>query len=166
MPIGLHNLKRFPGSVRKRKDIGRGLGSGHGAFSTRGVKGQRSRSGGTGGIHKRAIKLLFHQVPKMSDFTPRHPKYDLVNLDDLEARFLAGSSVDRRAFVRAGLADRRAWGVKVLGQGKLTKALTVVADAYSASAKAAIEAAGGKALLVREAQTEVKPQSAKRNAKH
>lgn len=150
MSIGLHNLKRFPGSVRKRKDIGRGLGSGHGAFSTRGVKGQRARSGGTGGIHKRAIKRLFHQVPKMSDFTPRHPKYDLVNLDDLEARFSAGSSVDHRAFVRAGLADRRAWGVKVLGQGKLTKALTVVADAYSASAKAAIEAAGGRALTSKE----------------
>lgn len=150
MSIGLHNLKRFPGSVRKRKDIGRGLGSGHGAYSTRGVKGQRARTGGSKGIHKRSIKLLYAQVPKLSDFTIRHPKFEVVNLDDLETHFAAGATVDRRELVRAGFAEKSSWGVKVLAQGKLTKALTVVADAYSAAAKAAIEAAGGKALTRQE----------------
>lgn len=148
MSMGLHNLQRFPRSVRRRKRIGRGLGSGHGAFSTRGVKGQRARSGGVAGIGRRSLKSLIAHLPKFKGMKRAIPKLRIVSTDQLERHFPAGAQVSGSALVAAGLIDRAAYGVKVLtGVGKLSKPLTVTANGFSAKAKKMIEDAGGKAIV-------------------
>jgi large subunit ribosomal protein L15 len=150
--IGLHSLKPAPGSRRDRKRIGRGHGSGHGKTSGRGHKGAGSRSGarkkpgfegGQNPIHMRMRKLRGPNKKMSMPFEPFRTHTQAVNLADLEARFDAGAAVDPAALKAAGLATRRDVPVKVLGQGELTKALTVHAHGFSKSARAAIEAAGG-----------------------
>src|SRR3990167_7425188 len=86
----LHNLTPFRGSRKKAKRIGRGLGSGHGAYSTRGMKGQRSRSGGSKGLKARGMKQLILRIPKLSGFRSRHEKGARINVDRLEELFTAG----------------------------------------------------------------------------
>ncbi|MDO8560350.1 MAG: 50S ribosomal protein L15 [bacterium] len=148
MTVGLHNLRRFPNSVRPRKRVGRGLGSGHGAFSTRGVKGQRARTGGAKGIARRSLKHLIMHLPKFKGQKPSAPKERTVTTDQLERKFPAGATVSGRTLVAARLVDTDRQGIKVLAGGKpMTKALTVQADAFSAGAKKMIEAAGGKAQV-------------------
>ncbi|MDD5110407.1 MAG: 50S ribosomal protein L15 [Patescibacteria group bacterium] len=150
MAIGLHNLRRSPNSAHRPKRIGRGLGSGHGAFSTRGVKGQRARSGGTAGINRRALKAMVVHYPKFKGMRRAYPKLATVTTDQLERHFPMGGQVDGSALVSAGLITTAAHGIKILHgrNGKLSHPMTVTADAYSASAKQLIEKAGGKALMV------------------
>jgi large subunit ribosomal protein L15 len=154
--IGLHNLKPAPGSRKARKRVGRGEGSGTGKTSGRGQKGYGSRSGAKdrarfeGGqmpIHMRMRKLRGPHMKKSMPFEMFRTHTQPVNLEDLEARFEAGSEVTIEAMKAAGLATRK-HPVKVLARGELTKKLTVHANAFSASAKAAIEAAGGSAVVV------------------
>lgn len=143
----LHTLTPFKGSRKKTKRIGRGLGSGHGAYSTRGVKGQRARSGGSHGLKARGMKQIIRRIPKLSGFRSIHEKIKSINLSKLEELFSAGETVTPLMLVRRGALHSPKRGklasVKLLGEGTLTKALTVRGCAVSASAKEKIEKAGG-----------------------
>jgi large subunit ribosomal protein L15 len=139
----LSNLKPKKGSRHAKKRVGRGPGSGHGKTAARGEKGQKSRSGfsrqpgfegGQMPLHRRLPKRGFTNIFKK--------EYAVVNLADLE-RFDNGATVDEAALRQAGLVKGRYDGIKVLGNGKLSKKLTVSATKFSATAKSAIEAAGG-----------------------
>jgi len=155
--IGLHNLAPAPGSRRARKRVGRGEGSGTGKTSGRGQKGYGSRSGAKdrarfeGGqmpIHMRMRKLRGPHMKKSMPFEPFRTHTQTVNLRDLEARFDKGDEVTPEALREHGLGTRKGIPVKVLAKGELSKPLTVHAHAFSGAARAAIEAAGGTAVVV------------------
>jgi large subunit ribosomal protein L15 len=155
--VGLHTLAPAPGSRRDRKRVGRGEGSGTGKTSGRGQKGygsragakQRSRfEGGQNPIHMRMRKLRGPNKKMSMPFEPFRTHTQPVNLADLEARFDAGATVDPDTLKAAGLASRRGIPVKVLGEGELTKKLTVSAHGFSKSARERIEAAGGTCQLI------------------
>ena len=155
--IGLHNLKPAANSRKDRKRVGRGHGSGMGKTSGRGHKGAGSRAGakdrarfegGQNPIHMRMRKLRGPNKKMSMPFEPFRTHTQAVNLEDLEARFESGASVDVAALKAAGLATRRDIPVKVLGRGELSKPLTVHAHGFSKSARAAIESAGGTAQLI------------------
>jgi large subunit ribosomal protein L15 len=157
--IGLHSLKPAPGSRRPRKRVGRGEGSGTGKTSGRGQKGYGSRSGakdrarfegGQNPIHMRMRKLRGPHMKKSMPFEPFRTHTQAVNLLDLEARFDAGAAETLEAMTAKGLARRKGVPVKVLAKGELTKALTVHAHGFSASARTQIEAAGGVCQLIEE----------------
>jgi len=156
-PIGLHNLKPAPGSRRPRKRVGRGEGSGFGKTAGRGQKGYGSRSGAKdrarfeGGqmpIHMRMRKLRGPHMKKSMPFEMFRTATQGVNVQDLEARFDKGADVTLDALKTAGLAKKADVPVKILAKGEITKPLTVHAHKFSASAKAAIEAAGGTVVVV------------------
>jgi large subunit ribosomal protein L15 len=156
-PIGLHSLKPAPGSRKPRKRVGRGHGSGTGKTSGRGHKGYGSRSGAKdrarfeGGqmpIHMRMRKLRGPHMKKSMPFEPFRTHTQAVNLRDLEARFDKGAEVTLQALAAAGLSNRKGVPVKVLAKGELTKSLTVHAHGFSASAREAIESAGGACVVV------------------
>ena len=155
--IGLHSLKPAPGSRKARKRIGRGEGSGTGKTSGRGQKGAGSRAGSKdrtrfeGGqmpIHMRMRKLRGPHMKKSMPFEPFRTHTQPVNLSDLEKRFDAGSEVTPEDLAKAGIAKRKNVPVKVLAKGDLSKALTVHAHAFSATARERIEAAGGTCVTV------------------
>jgi large subunit ribosomal protein L15 len=155
--IGLHTLAPPPGSRRPRKRIGRGEGSGTGKTSGRGQKGAGSRAGSKqranfeGGqmpIHMRMRKLRGPHMKKSMPFEPFRTHTQPVNLDALESRFDAGAEVTIELMQANGLATRKGIPVKVLAKGELTKALTVHAHAFSATARQRIEAAGGTCTTV------------------
>jgi len=134
---------------RRSKRVGRGDGSGKGKTSGRGTKGQKSRAGARirpgfeGGQTP-----IFQRLPKVRGISRRQPqKASVVNLNDLEKFFAAGARVDSVALAKAGLVARSARKVKILGEGKLTKPLTVNM-VTSESAKEKIEKAGGKVISV------------------
>jgi large subunit ribosomal protein L15 len=155
--IGLHNLKPNPGSRRPRKRVGRGEGSGMGKTSGRGHKGAGARSGSKSRMSEEGGQMPLHMqmrklrgpTKKMSmPFEPFRTHTQPVNLGDLEDRFDAGAEVTLDALKDKGLGTRKGIAVKVLAKGDLTKALTVHAHAFSASAREKIEAAGGTAVVV------------------
>jgi large subunit ribosomal protein L15 len=151
--IGLHSLKPAEGSRHRKKRIGRGEGSGTGKTSGRGQKGWGARSGNgrqvnlEGGqmpIHMRQRKLRGPHMKKSMPFeqfgrTHTQP----VNLRDLEARFDDGATVGPAELAANGLATRKGVPVKILGQGDLTKKLTITAHGFSKTAREKIESAGG-----------------------
>jgi len=150
--FGLHTLKPAPGSRRARKRIGRGEGSGTGKTSGRGQKGAGSRAGAKtrhnfeGGqmpVHMRMRKLRGPHMKKSMPFEPFRTYTQAVNIADLEARFESGDSVTLETLASHGLCTKKGIPVKVLAKGSLSKPLTVEAHAFSAAARAAIEAAGG-----------------------
>jgi len=150
--IGLHNLRPAPGSRRPRKRVGRGEGSGTGKTSGRGQKGWGSRSGakrrarfegGQNPIHMRMRKLRGPHMRKSMPFEPFRTHTQPVNIADLQQRFDAGAEVTVELMKAAGLGTRKGIPIKVLAKGDLTKALTVHAHAFSATARERIEAAGG-----------------------
>ncbi|OGY45557.1 MAG: 50S ribosomal protein L15 [Candidatus Buchananbacteria bacterium RIFCSPHIGHO2_02_FULL_38_8] len=147
MELTLHNLKLAKGSKRKIKRMGRGNASGHGTYSGRGQKGQRARSGGKKGLKRRGLHQLLKNKPKLGGFKSLKSKMAIVNLDQLEKVFTIGEIVDGKKLIAKNLIKSNKTGVKILGQGKLTKKLTVIADAFSDSAKKAIMEVGGKAEL-------------------
>jgi len=157
--IGLHNLKPAPGSRHPRKRVGRGEGSGVGKTSGRGHKGAGSRSGakkkvgfegGQNPIHMRMRKLRGPTKKTSMPFEKFRTRTQPVNLADLEARFDKGAEVSPDALRAAGLATRRSVPVKILGQGELSKSLTVHAHGFSAVAREKIEAAGGTCVTLEE----------------
>ncbi|MFD0702640.1 50S ribosomal protein L15 [Slackia equolifaciens] len=142
----LKDLVPAEGSTKKRKRVGRGNGSGYGKTAGRGMNGQKSRAGGgkrngfEGGQTPLAMRL-----PKLPGFrNPNRVEYAPVNVSRLDLRFEAGAVVDHQALVDAGIIKNVDVLVKVLGDGEITKPLTVKVDKVSASAAAKIEAAGGK----------------------
>ncbi|MBU0983908.1 MAG: 50S ribosomal protein L15 [candidate division Zixibacteria bacterium] len=147
--MDLHNLKPAAGSKKTRKRVGRGPGSGLGKTSGRGHKGQGSRSGGgnrPAGFEGGQMPL-YRQLPKFGFFNKFKKEYQIVNLVDL-ARVEAGE-VSPETLQEAGLIRNASQPVKILGNGNVEKAYSVKAAAFSKSAAAKIEAAGGKAEVVK-----------------
>lgn len=144
----LHELQPAPGSRKERDRVGRGIGSGNGKTSGRGHKGQNARSGGGVRIGFEGGQTpLFRRLPKRG-FTNIHRKeYAIVNLEALN-RFEDGTEVTPELLLETGVVSKLKAGIKVLGNGELTKKLTVKAHKFSASAKEAIEAAGGTTEVI------------------
>ena len=145
----LHNLFPFPEERKTRRRVGRGSGSGLGCTAGKGNKGQNARAGG--GVRpgfEGGQMPLQRRLPKRGFNNIFATKYANVKISDLEAKFEAGSVVDTKALVEAGIIKKSLDGIKVLGNGELTKALTVQAAAFTASAKEKIEKAGGKAEVI------------------
>jgi len=141
--MDLQSLTNTPGARHRRKRLGRGMASGKGKTSGKGHKGQMARKG-----HKHKLAFeggqmpLIRRLPKRGFKNPARKEFLAVNLTGLD-RFDAGATVDPDAMRKAGLVKGAADGIKILGRGEITKTLTVKANAFSASAKAKIEAAGG-----------------------
>ena len=142
----LNDLRPAEGSKKNRKRLGRGNSSGTGTTAGRGYKGQLSRSGGGKGKgFEGGQQPLAMRLPKLPGFINHgRVEYAPVNVSRLEALFEAGETVDAESLVAKGVIKSDFIPVKVLGDGELTKALTVKVDKVSASAQAKIEAAGGK----------------------
>jgi large subunit ribosomal protein L15 len=139
----LNNLKPKKGARHAKKRVGRGPGSGHGKTAGRGEKGQKSRSGFSRTLGFEGGQMPLHRrLPKRGFTNIFKKEYAVINLADLE-RFDNGATVDETALRQAGLVKGQNDGIKVLGNGKLSKKLTVSATKFSATAKSAIEAAGG-----------------------
>lgn len=144
----LHNLKIAEGSRHLPKKVGRGLGSGMGKTSTRGQKGQGARQGRKVPIGFEGGQLpLYRRVPKHGFTNYGRVEYNIVKLADLEANFDDGATVDTLALWSCYLIHNLNKPVKVLGGSELTKKLNVKVQGYTKSAKAAIEAKGGKAEI-------------------
>jgi large subunit ribosomal protein L15 len=149
MGTTLHTLKGPAGATRNRKRIGRGPGSGTGEQSGKGVKGQKARTGHHGarfGFEGGQMPMQ-RRFPKKGFKNPFRVQVFAVNVRDLEGRFQSGT-VDLAALQDVGLVPRREKAVKILGDGDLTKKLTVKAHAFSTSAKEKIEKAGGAVEVV------------------
>jgi large subunit ribosomal protein L15 len=145
----LHDLKPRPGAKHRRKRLGQGESSGHGKTSGRGGKGQTARSGSSIRVGFEGGQMpLIRRIPKRGFNNVRHgTSYVAVNVDSLN-RFDDGARVDAAMLRKAGLANGPADGIKILGDGELTRKLTVSAHAFSASAKAKIEAKGGTCEVI------------------
>jgi large subunit ribosomal protein L15 len=168
--LNLHSLK--PAQPRKdRKRVGRGMGSGKGRYSGRGIKGQKSRSGShympvgfEGGqmpIDMRLPKLRGNTSADAMPIGPFRTSTQPVNLRDLEARFEAGAEVSPDTLVTARLIKNTKIDIKILGSGELTKKLSVSAHGFSKTAKEKIEAAGGTVSWLRGEPVEKKPKRSK-----
>ncbi|HEY7166696.1 MAG TPA: 50S ribosomal protein L15 [Candidatus Binatia bacterium] len=146
--MNLSDLRPAPGSNKKRKRVGRGDGSGHGKTSCRGHKGQGARSGGnTKPGFEGGQMPLQRRVPKRGFRNPFKVEMTVINLDQLDV-FSEGTEVTPELLQTRGLLRGKGRQVKILGDGVISKALTVKAHAFSAKAKEKIEASGGKAELV------------------
>jgi large subunit ribosomal protein L15 len=145
----LHDLKPRPGAKHRRKRLGQGESSGRGKTAGRGGKGQTARSGSSIRIGFEGGQMpLIRRIPKRGFNNSRHgTTYIPVNVESLNV-FEDGAQVDIAALKSVGLANGPGDGIKVLGTGDVTKKLSVVAHAFSASAKAKIEAKGGTCELV------------------
>ena len=144
----LHELSPVPGSNKKAFRVGRGAGSGNGKTAGKGHKGQNARSGGgvRPGFEGGQMPLM-RRIPKRGFVNIFATKYATINVSDLN-RFEDGAVVDEKALVEAGMIKKTLDGIKVLGNGELTKKLTVNVTAFSKSAKQKIEEAGGKAEVM------------------
>ena len=142
----LHDLSPAAGSTRAKKRVGRGPGSGQGKTAGYGHKGQKARSGAKGRAFEGGQRPMAQRIPKRGFNNIFRTEYAIVNLYTLEDNFEAGAVVDAEAIVAAGILKKALAGVKVLGEGSLTKPMTVTAAKFSAAAKAAIEAAGGTVI--------------------
>ncbi len=142
----LHNLKPNPGAKHRRKRLGCGESSGHGKTSGKGHKGQKARSGGNIRPSFEGGQMpLMRRLPKRGfNNTQFKTDYAIVNVASLEAKFEAGAEVNEETLRAAGLVKGQFQGIKILGNGELTKSLTVKADKVSESAREKIEKAGGK----------------------
>lgn len=144
----LHELSPAAGSTKDVKRIGRGHGSGQGKTAGKGHKGQKARSGG--GVRpgfEGGQTALARRIPKRGFNNIFATKYAIVNVSDLE-KFVDGTVVDTELLKASGIIKKELDGVKVLGNGELTKNLTVKAAKFSAAAKEKIEKAGGKAEVM------------------
>lgn len=145
----LHELQPAAGSVKDVKRIGRGHGSGQGKTAGKGHKGQKARSGGSirpgfeGGqmpLQRRMPKRGFNNIFAL--------EFATVNVSELEKRFESGAVVDADALIESGALKNAKDGIKILGNGELTKSLTVKAVKFTAAAKEKIEKAGGTAEVI------------------
>ncbi|PYZ95638.1 50S ribosomal protein L15 [Alteribacter lacisalsi] len=144
----LHELKPSEGSRKVRNRVGRGIASGNGKTAGRGHKGQNARSGG--GVRpgfEGGQMPIFRRLPKRGFTNPTRKEFAIVNLETLN-RFEAGTEVTPELLIESGVVSSAKDGIKVLGNGKLENKLTVKAHKFSASAKEAIEAAGGTTEVV------------------
>ena len=146
--LAAHRLAPAPGAKKRTKRVGRGVGSGHGKTSCRGGKGQTARSGGGKGPGFEGGQMpLQRRLPKRGFHNPFRIAYEVVNVGQLEV-FDAGAEVTPVALQGKRLLRRGTSVLKVLGDGTLTRALTVRANAVSAAARQKIEAAGGRVEII------------------
>ncbi|MCS7272534.1 MAG: 50S ribosomal protein L15 [Fimbriimonadales bacterium] len=146
--MGLHTLKPEPGSKKRRKRVGRGIGSGHGKTATRGTKGQKAREnvhprfeGGQTPIHRRLpVRVGFRNVNRI--------EYAIVNVGTLAQRFQPNDTVTPEVLLERRIIRKLKDGLKILGNGEINIPLTIYAHAVSESARAKIEAAGGTIHLI------------------
>lgn len=149
MKYTLHNLTRPASNPRRKKRVGRGNASGKGTYSAKGLKGQKARSGGRRGLKRRAaFQQFLIRTPKLRGFKRASLEVAVINLSALHASFKDGDMVTKQALLKKGLIRNAKGGVKVLGNGTLEKKLTIKANAFSASAAAAIKKAGGTCVLL------------------
>lgn len=144
----LHELSPAPGSRHERKRVGRGTGSGMGKTSTRGHKGQNSRSGG--GVRpgfEGGQNPLYRRLPKRGFTNPTRKEYAIVNIEELN-NFAADTEVTPELLSEQGIVKNAKSGIKILGNGEVTVKLTVKANKFSQSAVEKIEAAGGKTEVI------------------
>ncbi len=158
-----HELRQPAGATHKRKRIGRGNASGHGTYSTKGMKGQKARSGGgvRPGFEGGQLPLVRRMAYKRGFRNPFRVDYEEVNVGML-ARFAAGADVNAEAMRSAKLV-RTPKPVKILGEGELTVAIKVAAASFSKSAQSKIEAAGGSVVWLN-GEPQEKPAEAKPNS--
>ncbi|MGR3294256.1 MAG: 50S ribosomal protein L15 [Candidatus Scalindua sp.] len=143
--MNLIDAKKTFQKVKKRKRVGRGAGSGHGKTSCRGFKGQKSRSGNKlRTIFEGGQMPLFRRIPKRGFNNPFKKKYTILNIKDFES-FDSGTRVDLQKLKDSGLIKNTKYDLKVLGEGALTKSLTIAAHKFSGAAIAKIKDAGGEA---------------------
>jgi large subunit ribosomal protein L15 len=145
MTLNLSNLKPAENSTKNRKRVGRG--GKRGSYSGKGMKGQKARSG-VSGLKALGFKQTMLRTPKLRGFRSAKPKMAVVNIDKLESKFADGEVINLRKLKSARFVDAGEKAVKILGAGKLSKKFVITANAYSESAKKAIEGAGGKAEIV------------------
>ncbi|QXE01873.1 MULTISPECIES: 50S ribosomal protein L15 [Terribacillus] len=144
----LHELKSAEGTRKTRNRVGRGMSSGNGKTSGRGHKGQKARSGGGVRLGFEGGQMpLFQRLPKRGFTNIHRTEYSIVNLESLN-RFEEGTEVTPELLLESGVVSKLRAGIKVLGNGNLEKKLTVKAHKFSASAKEAIEAAGGQTEVI------------------
>ena len=144
----LHELKSPVGSRHRRKIVGRGPGSGHGMTSGRGEKGQKARSGGGTRPGFEGGQLPLHRrVPKRGFVSLFRTEYEILNVKDLE-RFAPGTTVTPASLAAAGMVRVASAAVKILGEGSLSKPLTVSAHRFSKTAEEKIRAAGGTVEVI------------------
>lgn len=148
--MNLHDLSPAPGSKRKPKRLGMGIGSGTGKTAGKGHKGQKARAGRSVSPYFEGGQMpLSRRIPKRGFSNFRHAlNYQTVNVKDLEDRFETGATIVFEDLYAKRLISNPAQPVKILGDGELSKSFTVKAQAYSASAKKKIESAGGKAEVI------------------
>ena len=144
----LHELAPAPGSKKTRTRVGRGLGSGLGKTSGKGHKGQKARAGG--GVRpgfEGGQKPLYLRLPKRGFHNKFGKDYVEINVGDLE-RFEAGAEIDLVTLIEVGMVKKVRDGLRILGNGEISKALTIKANGFSKSATEKIQAAGGKVEVI------------------
>jgi len=144
----LHDLRDNPGAVRKARRVGRGPGSGKGKTAGRGAKGQKSRSGVAINGYEGGQMPLYQRLPKRGFNKPNRRKYALVNLGILQkfidaGKINAGEAITEDVLVESGIVRRRLDGVRVLAKGELSARVDLRVTGVSASARKAVEEAGG-----------------------
>jgi large subunit ribosomal protein L15 len=145
MALTLHNLKPKKGSKKTKKRVGRG-NAGSGTYSGRGLKGQRSRSGGRSGLKLKGLRTMMLSQPKKRGFKSGRTPAAIVNLSDLNKVFANGAKVNPKAIQKKGLVEDISAGVKILAKGDIGVKLTIEDCKISEAAKQKIEKAGGKIL--------------------
>jgi large subunit ribosomal protein L15 len=146
--MDLHTLKNTPGARHRRKRVGRGMSSGLGKTSGKGHKGQMARKGAKHRVGFEGGQMpLIRRLPKFGFKNPTHKIYMGVNLSSLD-RFDEGTEVTADLLRKSGLANGNFDGIKILGRGDIGKKLTVKVQAFSASAREKIEAAGGTCEVI------------------
>lgn len=150
MTITLHNLHPNPGATKTKKRLGRGRGSGTGKTSGKGVKGQKARPGHHGArfAFEGGQMPMPRRIPKRGFKNRNRVEMFPVNVATLESLFDAGASVDLAALQAKGLIPKRIEHIKILGEGEITKKLTIKAHGASAIAKEKIEKAGGSVEII------------------
>lgn len=148
--VFIHQLSPKKGATHKKKRLGTGQGSGHGQTSTRGQKGQRARSGDPKRVGFEGGQMpLLRRLPKRGfNNNPFRKEYEIVKLSTLEKYFNDGDEVKPEVLKEKGIINGNGNLLKVLGDGKLTKRLSVYAHSFSKSAREMIEKAGGKVVIV------------------
>lgn len=145
MALSLSNLKA---SKRKKvRRLGRGDGSGRGTYSSRGLKGQRSRSGGKKKLKRKGLKQFLHQIPKNRGFKSMYRSLEIVNVGQLN-NFDNNEIITPDKMIDKGLLSHKDNGVKILGHGDLKKKLTISAHSFSKSAENVIKKAGGNIVVI------------------
>lgn len=155
----LHELRDNDGANRKKKRVARGPGSGKGKTAGRGIKGQTSRSGVALNGYEGGQMPLYRRLPKRGFTKPNRLEFAVVNLGQLQAmvdagKLTAGQAIDEDALIAAGATKRKRDGIRLLGKGQLTAALNLTLSGASASAAAAVQAAGGSLVLTRPVETQ------------